>query len=409
MSLHADISLLQDIGKDILRSFIAVVVETWFVGEFGILSYYSNESELIKGRLAVYTILVVKATQILLAKERRRRKFAQATLMIVLVMYIMDVALWIMDVRSVMVEVDLALIRTSDGRTLEERYDAANEAILRIHLIEDVLYAYMTILGDAIVLSRVFAFWSQGTERLVLLIPCALYLGSIVLSGLVTYCAAQSDAQINLGAFTHPSFCSHIQTSSYWAQLATPAVATILIGVKTWKYRRMVQSYLGSQIHRSPVNRAMIILVDTGLLYVLYFLAEVILGFGALNQKVSGHPNLAFVMEVYAFTTSSIVGIYPTVVVILVHTHCSILDPYGQSSISTIHVNHSSNASAGNARSRRPGIVSTLVFEHSNLNQSTQQSMPGTADIDVRALPMRSVTTMGSSAVDLKPEAMTGA
>lgn len=57
---------------------------------------------------------------------------------------------------------------------------------------------------------------------------------SPVLSGLLTFCAAQSDSDISQGAFVHPAFCANIQWSSYWAQCGTAIVSTILIAYKTW-------------------------------------------------------------------------------------------------------------------------------------------------------------------------------
>ncbi|KAI0681973.1 hypothetical protein BC835DRAFT_1300986, partial [Cytidiella melzeri] len=237
---------------------------------------------------------------------------------IVLVMYAMDLVLWIIDVRNIVVELDLTLIR-GGSMSLDDRYASSSSEVLRLSIVEDVLYSYMVVLGDFIIVSRVFAFWWDGLrERLMIAVP--------FLSILVTFCGAQSGAEISLGAFTHPAFCSNIQTTSYWTQLATAVVATGLIGIKGWRHRKLIRDYLGAESYQSPVMKIMVVLVDTGLIYVLYFLLEVIFNFNSVVDAISAHPGLAFALEIYSFTTSSIVGIYPTIVVILVHTQGSLLN-----------------------------------------------------------------------------------
>jgi len=384
--------LLQEIGTDILRAFVSVVVETWLV--------------------AIYTVLVFKASRILLDKERRRGTMARATLAVVLVMYLIDFSLWIMDVRNVISELNLTLISNSTD-TLDVRYAAAGNSILRISLVEDVLYSYMTILGDAIVIWRCYAFWSTGNERFVLILPGIVYLVSVVLCCLLTFCAAQSGANLSLGAFTHPAFCLNIQTTSYWVQLATPAVATALIGLKTWRYRKTVASFNGNPGQRSPVNRAMIILVDTGILYVLFFLAEAVLGFGVLHEAIAARPTFAFAYEVYEFMTSSVVGIYPTVVVILVHTQFSLLDAHGNATITSMRFDasgrsrgvkqqHSANILSTGYTGRTGGRwTATDTLEDSEEAVRTTRTMTFAPEIGLREL-----HSVGSSGVlDVKDDA----
>ncbi|KAI0688121.1 hypothetical protein BC835DRAFT_1308905 [Cytidiella melzeri] len=156
-----DAILLQAIGTDLLRSFISVVVETWLV------------------------VLIIKASQILITKSSWSSR-RLSTLAVVLIMYAMDVVLWIIDVRNIVVEIDFTLIRglplSSSGASgsLDERHANAENEILKLSIVEDVLYSFMTVLGDFIIVSRVFAFWTDGMrERLVLVLPCMIYVGSI--------------------------------------------------------------------------------------------------------------------------------------------------------------------------------------------------------------------------------------
>ncbi|KAI0705167.1 hypothetical protein BC835DRAFT_1410044 [Cytidiella melzeri] len=313
-----DAALLHTFAQGAIHNFVSVVVSTWLV--------------------ALYTWLVIKCGVILLQKERRRNKIAISTWSIVLAMYSIKLTLWFIDARNIIYALDVLFVQDSSD-TLVEKQLRANQSVLKLDLVEDVLYAYMVVLGDAIVLWRVYAFWHTGHELFVLAIPAAVYLGSFVCAGLVTYCAAQSTTNLAFGAFTNPHFCRNIQHTSYWMQFGMAAVATLLIGYKTWRYRRMIRTLLGDEVTWiSPVSKAMIIMLDTGVLYMLFFLAEAIFSAIDIQAYVQGHSARALALEIYQYQTSAIVGIYPTIVVILVHTHTRsfLIDSQGSQTVSTL-------------------------------------------------------------------------
>ncbi|KAI0750611.1 hypothetical protein BC629DRAFT_1556613 [Irpex lacteus] len=268
-------------------------------------------------------------------EDRRRNGSALVMWILVLLIYVMDIFLWVVDVRNVVAELNTTLIDTHPG-TLDERYRKSTNSILKLSLVDDAVYSFMTILGDTIVLRRVYAFWSHGRrERIFMLIPCATWIGSVNLTVLLGYCAARSDGEVSFGQFEHPAFCRNIQAAAYWTQLATSAVSTLMIGIKTWMYRRTVKSYMTDLRGCSPANKAMLILVDTGILYTLFFLSEVLLNIGVLDGAINKDARLDFALAVYDFQTSTMVGIYPTIIVILVHTQCFMLDKEGNTAALT--------------------------------------------------------------------------
>ncbi|KAI0344507.1 hypothetical protein BDW22DRAFT_1427205 [Trametopsis cervina] len=361
-----DAALLASFGHSTIQSFVSVVVSTWIAG--------------------LYTWLVIKAGSILLQKERRRRRMALVTWSIVLTMYLIKLTLWFIDARQIIASIELTLIDSSSP-DLAVRRARANNDLRRLSIAEDVLYAYMTVLGDAIVLWRVYAFWHEGLELLALIVPCAVYLASVVCAGLVTYCAAQSGADLSFGAFTNPPFCQHIQSTSYWMQFAMAIVATALIGLKTWRYRQMVKSLINNEVSwRSPVNRAMWIMLDTGLLYSIFFLAEAVLGVIDLQKFLAGHPARGFALEIYQYQTSAIVGIYPTIIVILVHTHTQsfLMDSEGSYTITTLQFDTSPSARSTSA-ARRPHHLSHNHNHFNNINSSMGTESTNTGLGDVRA------------------------
>lgn len=78
--------------------------------------------------------------------HRRRPLFSRLTLGIVLVMYAIDVGLWVIDIKNVIVELNVTLLsQPSSGAvmSLDQRYATAGDQILKLVLVQDVLYSYM--------------------------------------------------------------------------------------------------------------------------------------------------------------------------------------------------------------------------------------------------------------------------
>ncbi|GJF00164.1 hypothetical protein PsYK624_164430 [Phanerochaete sordida] len=304
-----DAAVWQTVGHDLIQTIVAVTAETFVV--------------------AIYSVLVVKTGRLLLRSSRT--KVSLYTCAAVFVMFILDVALWIIDVRNLITEVRMTLLSTPTD-TLSDNYDAALSNMLRLVSVEDIVYAYMTIVGDGVIIWRVYAFWSNGRERLVLFVPLAFLLGSFTTAFMITYCGSRLGADIVIGTFQHPAFCRNIQTASYSMTLATTAVATALIAFKTWQYRRTYLSAFGSSGPKSRTQRVMLMLIESGILYMLFFIVQVVTSVGSVNARIELNVRSTFAFTIYQYISSSIVGLYPTIVVLLVHSKHSILKSQAETS-----------------------------------------------------------------------------
>ncbi|EKM52543.1 uncharacterized protein PHACADRAFT_149279 [Phanerochaete carnosa HHB-10118-sp] len=261
-------------------------------------------------------------------------------------MFGMAVVLWIIDLQNLVIEVKMTLLATSDA-TLSDDYSSATSSILRLASIEDLLYSYMTIIGDIIIIWRVHAFWSNGRER--------LHLGTAS-SAMLTYCAARLGADIKLGTYQHPAFCRNIQTTSYSMTLATTAIATILIALKAWysdtsnrQYTRTYFSVFRNSGPRTRTLRVMVMLIESGLLYMLFFAVQVIISISSVNAKIEQNAGLTFALTIQQYTNSLIVGIYPTIVVILVYSKHSILSSQAETSDTAVVFGRGRTATEGSA------------------------------------------------------------
>ncbi|KAK7037496.1 hypothetical protein VNI00_010988 [Paramarasmius palmivorus] len=146
---------------------------------------------------------------------------------------------------------------------------------------------------------------------------------------MLTYCVARLGGNIVLGAFRDPAFCRNTQAISYAAPAATTAVATILIGIKARTYFRVSRQYgLGDTrlSKRSKAEGIVVLLLESGLAYFLFFLAQVITVIPSVKSALNADPNLRFATSVFSYQTSCIVGMYPTIIICLVHARRSVMD-----------------------------------------------------------------------------------
>ncbi|KAE9401127.1 hypothetical protein BT96DRAFT_856720 [Gymnopus androsaceus JB14] len=356
MASAETLSILNVIGHDIVRSFVSASAETFLI--------------------AIYSVLVLKASRILLRKERTKVKML--TLAAVVTMYILALILWIIDLVNFVAEARITLIDNSND-DFDTKYSIATSFIFRRAAIQAMLYSYMSIIGDAVIVWRVYAFWSTERERVVLLIPGALLLASIITSIMLTVCVAHLGSEIEIGTFQKPAFCRNIQTATYCIAVATTLAATILIGIKSWRYRYTTKSLLSWQGGTTKVERVMILLIESGMLYCLFFLVQLLMSISSLNKRIDAKAGSTFALTMFVYMTSEIVGIYPTLIIILVHSNKTMINPTTISSnmASTRIVNlrpGGADNSTGVWGSSTQGTRTELEFELQNVETSNSKN-----------------------------------
>jgi len=294
------------IGHDFVQSFVAVSCET-----FGI---------------AIYSAMVFKAVKILYAKKKTYTVTIQ--LGAVVVLFILALIEWIIDCVNTVGEARITLIDDPDG-DLESKYNDALEFIFRRNAIQAMIYAYMTVIGDAIIIWRVHAFWSMERLRLLVLLPASMLLGSFIVTIMLTYCVGHLGSEIILGTFQKPAFCRNIQTASYTTAVATTLFATILIGIKARRYHLANKLLFSKRQKRTQLEKVMVILVESGVLYLIFFVAQMLISISSINVAIEDKPNAVFALTIFDDTSSVIVGLYPTIVIILVHSDHAIIETSG--------------------------------------------------------------------------------
>ncbi|KAJ7895168.1 hypothetical protein B0H14DRAFT_2681510 [Mycena olivaceomarginata] len=313
-----ELASLNSVGHDILQSFAAIMGETFL--------------------LTIYGVFVLKS---LLLLRLNRQTSGYLLSMAIFIMFVMAIVLWTLDLVNFIMETKITLIGNS-----EDDIDVKlNNALIFTHRLEaaqNVLYAYMTLLGDVIIIYRVWKLQAFSGNPWVLFLPCALLFGSLVASIMLTNCVVQLGPIILQESYSNP-LCEKIQAITYVMPCANTLVATILIGITMWKYRKSVSSLLSNneredgnrRSRRTQCERILVLLLESGILYFLFFATQVVLASPPVHAWVDSLPSLVFASKMYAYITSVIVGFYPTILIVLANSTHHVVDRAAASSYLT--------------------------------------------------------------------------
>ncbi|KAI5824265.1 hypothetical protein K523DRAFT_420918 [Schizophyllum commune Tattone D] len=179
-------------------------------------------------------------------------------------------------------------------------HEVTRGILSRINIVGTVAERWNYVMSDAIVVWRAWVLWPESRLARGALLTCMC--GSVVGTILETVWSLQAhSAHLNIS----PSRALAMPIPL----LITNAVATALVGVKVWSYRRDIKRHLALGTRKSQVEKVLLILLESGFVYclvwVLYLLAENITGTAAYSLT----PVIGVVIP-------SLAGIYPAFVVL---------------------------------------------------------------------------------------------
>ncbi|KAL1678282.1 hypothetical protein EV122DRAFT_252081 [Schizophyllum commune] len=154
--------------------------------------------------------------------------------------------------------------------------------LVRLDIMGTVANNFNYLVSDAVVVWRAYILWSDS-----------LVAKGILLSFLTGTLAIQSDVKL---AFL----------------LATNVVATVLVGVKFWYYRRDIKGALGLFTRKSQVEKVLVLLLESGITYCAIWIAYTIIWTDAEKLNISYYTSDTFGSAIH-----NIAGIYPTFVVLV--------------------------------------------------------------------------------------------
>ncbi|KAL1695921.1 hypothetical protein GGG16DRAFT_108602 [Schizophyllum commune] len=174
--------------------------------------------------------------------------------------------------------------------------------ILRVDVLLAVAQRFNFVVSDIIVAWRAWVIWSESRVARGIL---AVSVGS-GLVGAIIECVWVLERLIT----TNTTISKPMSLMQSVPILFTNIVATVLVGLKVWYYRRDVKGNLGLSTKRTQVEKVLTMLVESGSVYCLIWLAHLI------AQSVIGAAGFTPTRLVDT-ALHSISAIYPTVVVLI--------------------------------------------------------------------------------------------
>ncbi|KAJ3964819.1 hypothetical protein EV361DRAFT_23931 [Lentinula raphanica] len=197
-------------------------------------------------------------------------------------------------------------------------------------LVQATIFSLEFILGDAIVIWRAGALWAF--DRKIILSMIIVLLGDFATTLYFIGCEGKADWWYIAG--TQPKSCNVSQRAMFFLSFGTNVVATFFIALKAWYHREAfiskppsLQSTSDSsdtwKKTRSPAQKIMILFLESGFLYMLFWAACSFTYF----PFVMGLESPAYFMtDIFNQTRYQVVGLYPTAIVLLVHRQRSSWD-----------------------------------------------------------------------------------
>ncbi|KAJ8089137.1 hypothetical protein PM082_014385 [Marasmius tenuissimus] len=264
----------------------------------------------------IYLLLLLAALNVLGLREGKRA--AKMTLIAaLLVMFTMSsfefwgiVHLCFRNIQIVLVN-NIDMTYGAKEMVFIERYVHLGSAI-------QVMLPLETVIGDAIVLWRAWKLCAEN--RRLVLVPLVLLLATTGCSLAFLGCYARNNWPV-----ITPDTCNRLQISTFSLSMAANLTGTLVIGYKVWVYRRAVREYLGQCRQRTRAEKVLMLFLESGIVYSILWIIQLVV-------VLLPPPNI-FAGQVVQqiFTTSSIqmVGIYPTLLVVLIYLQYSMWDSTG--------------------------------------------------------------------------------
>ncbi|KAI0752512.1 hypothetical protein C8Q80DRAFT_458365 [Daedaleopsis nitida] len=226
------------------------------------------------------------------------------------------------------------------------------------------------VLGDAVVWWRALVLWRRSPAM------------RCVYSAILVCFTLVPGVIVTTHGFTSGAFYIRDEwgLAASILSLVSNAMATSLIAYKAWQHRKLVRMTFGSGSARTRVEKALAILIESGTIYCLLWLVIVVYQSCAIALS---HGDSVTSQYIYRFhfivegSLVSLIGIYPTLVIILVavnQSHCE--STFTCESCSDVRF---ARGSGSHSHSRIAG-------EAANVSQCV-----------IRLLPTRSTASIGST------------
>ncbi|KAJ7353432.1 hypothetical protein DFH08DRAFT_856860 [Mycena albidolilacea] len=274
---------LKSYGLNIMLRTLRVVAESIFFSAYGILF-----------ALAVYSIL------------RKGLRSRGPIIMLVLVVYFYATCAtqWALNFSDAFKNVHHLLMDLDTP--IQDRLDLENKSRAPGSAAQEALWVSNMILGDSVVIWRTWAIYQR--RILAISVPCVLLFTSFVFVLMDVVC---NISELNSPFPGSHKICPAADIVGWAFSVATNIACTVLIGFKAWQHRKRMRD---SNMPQMPTEKILSLLVESGFIYSLLWLSQVI-AYTGFSTVSPWH----WVYEVLDPMGNQIAGMYPTLIIVIVN------------------------------------------------------------------------------------------
>nr|GAT48103.1 predicted protein [Mycena chlorophos] len=321
-----DVDALADYGGYLTGYILGPLAETCFVSLYTVGFVVTVYSIL---RVCPVSLPAFSCSSPFSSSRRSRGIRARSSLVMLCAisyLYAASVTLWALNFSWVFLFVHNLFEKTYDpGTSLAARLEIAHSVVDQFGTPEEALFLFNMLVGDSVVIWRVWVlyprqFWAPAIPITLLLLSAGFAFTDIA-------CLTGNNFSAQSSVAGGGAICTNAELISWAISLGTNAACTLLIGFKAWNHRRIMKDALGDlkpvrDPSRMSVDRTLSLLVESGFIYCLFWLTQVIL---FVPVGPHGSPeSLAY--EVPGALGDQLSGLYPTLIILIVNARRTVWD-----------------------------------------------------------------------------------
>jgi len=352
-----DAQTLAVFGLYLSQDVIGVIWETIFLSAYGIFF-----------AIAVFTIF----------RKGLKSRSSIVMLCVVVYLYASSLTLWALNVTDLFINTH-SLLMNYPNMPIQDRIAQAHIDTGPLGTPMEALFMFNMVIGDSVVIWRAWVLYQRTLW--VVSIPCIMLLMSFVFSVIDTVCLTEAGWSDKSAIAGGGGVCDHAELMSWAFSLITNVTCTTLIGFKAWQHRKATRALnIAVNPRRMSGDRILSILVESGFIYCLFWLTQLILFF-----DISRESPLIYVYLLFAGMGDQISGLYPTLIIVIVNLHHTIWEEPSTFSLTSNTGGGAVNTSSVQwaSKSKRSGPTTDTFFTQRSVNVHLDNDSEGINMMDI--------------------------
>ncbi|KAJ7077703.1 hypothetical protein C8R44DRAFT_550059, partial [Mycena epipterygia] len=209
------------------------------------------------------------------------------------------------------------LLMKYPGLSLPDTLAQAGADVAALGAAMEALFLFNMVVGDTVVIWRTWVFCSPLHISETASIPFFFIAVFMIID---LHCLTGAGSSTELAITDNGPVCTHAEFISWAFSLGTNVSCTTLIWYMAWNHRKTMRSMniLGNS--RRPLTEKLLsILVESGFIYCLFWLTQLVLFF-----QISRDSPVVYLNELFGAMADQISGMYPTLIIVIVNFQQSI-------------------------------------------------------------------------------------